>query len=53
MLKWHYKLVFLGQRDYKDAEQVVNQLADEGWEVLTVSPSTAGDRVWMRRRRAD
>ena len=54
MDKWECKIVFIGgTKDYSEAEQIINRFAEDGWELVSVTPSPdgRGERAYFRRRR--
>ena len=53
--EWHYRVetlggVFRGPRP-EDFEALLNEAAEEGWELVVLSPQTNTNRMWAVLRR--
>lgn len=54
METWECKIVFIGGgKDYCETEALINRVAADGWELVSVTPSPdgRGERAYFRRRR--
>lgn len=61
MEKWEYKVLSLyhgaladGRDDrlsYKDAQQILNKLGNDGWEVITALPYGSTNEFVLKRRK--
>ena len=45
-MKWEYQLALLGLDDPKKAEDTLNRLGREGWELVSVASNVGKDGTW-------
>ncbi len=49
MQQWSYRIYvvpFSGDNTLEQAERMLNQFGDDGWELVSVTPGTGKDESW-------
>jgi hypothetical protein len=53
-MKWRYQFYLSNQqRDHKDFEDAMNDLGQDGWELIETYIGPSGDRVFVLKRPID
>ncbi len=54
MTKWRYQFYLAGQnRDHKHVEDAMNDLGQQGWELIETYLAPSGDRVLVLKQPID
>jgi Domain of unknown function (DUF4177) len=48
-MKWEYKKLQTARDDKAATEQLLNELGNDGWELVSVNEHQAGFLAWLKR----
>ena len=45
-MRWEYQLTVLGLNDPKEAQETLNRLGREGWELVSIASNVGKEGTW-------